>query len=67
MRKGHTGFTLIELLVVISIIAILASLLLPSLSKAKGSGQQTACLNNQRQLQVAWMMYTDESASTLPT
>jgi prepilin-type N-terminal cleavage/methylation domain-containing protein/prepilin-type processing-associated H-X9-DG protein len=64
-RRGN-GFTLIELLVVIAIIAILAALLLPALSKAKGKGTQIACLNNLRQLQTAWTMYVGEHNEVMP-
>lgn len=58
-RRGR-GFTLTELLVVIAIIAIIASLILPALARAKSRAQGTFCINNTRQLSVAWMIYADE-------
>jgi prepilin-type N-terminal cleavage/methylation domain-containing protein/prepilin-type processing-associated H-X9-DG protein len=60
------AFTLIELLVVIAIVAILAGMILPSLSAAKAKAEGIACLNNSRQLVLAWQMYANEHNERLP-
>src|SRR5512139_1368950 len=62
---GRAAFTLIELLVVIAIIAILAALLLPSLRRAKEKGDGIVCLNNHRQLALAWRMYAEDNNDVL--
>jgi prepilin-type N-terminal cleavage/methylation domain-containing protein/prepilin-type processing-associated H-X9-DG protein len=55
------GFTLIELLVVIAIIAILMAILMPALNRAREQGRRAVCLNNLKQLALAWILYADDN------
>ena len=65
-RASKCAFTLVELLVVITIIAVLASLLLPAFSKAKAKAQGIPCSNNLRQMTVAWHIYASENNDRVP-
>ncbi|HTR41385.1 MAG TPA: type II secretion system protein [Pseudomonadales bacterium] len=62
IRTQRAGFTLIELLVVMTVIAILAGILLPALAQAKAKAQGISCLNNVKQLQLAWTMYANDNS-----
>ena len=65
MKSRRSAFTLIELLVVIAIIAILAALLLPVLSQAKQKALAIKCLNNYKQLAVAWFSYASSPRTAM--
>jgi prepilin-type N-terminal cleavage/methylation domain-containing protein len=68
LRPGMNSpraFTVVELLVTIAIIGILAAMLLPALAKSKEKARRAACMNNQKQLDLAWQMYADQSGGFL--
>ena len=65
-NRNSRKFTLVELIVVIAIIAILAGMLLPAVSKARESARQSCCINNTRQINLAMSQYIDDYKDTIP-
>jgi type II secretory pathway pseudopilin PulG len=65
-RNARAGFTLVEALVVAGVVGVLASVILPALSSAKGRGYGVVCLNNLRQLSLAWNLYAEDRDGYLP-
>jgi len=63
--RSKKAFTLIELLVVIAIIAVLMAILMPALNRAREQGKRAVCLNNLRQLVLAWNLYADDNDGKL--
>jgi prepilin-type N-terminal cleavage/methylation domain-containing protein len=61
----YRAFTLIELLVVIAVIAILMAILMPALNRAREQGKRAYCLNNLRQLTLAWILYADDNGDKI--
>src|SRR5579871_1287727 len=66
IRSDRTAFTLMELLVVVAIIGILAALLLPVLSQSKARSRRTICLNNLKQINLAFQSYAGDNDDVLP-
>ena len=65
-RKRVAGFTLVELLVVVAVIGVMVGLLLPALSKTKEHARGTACRSNMKQIALAFLLYSEDNADTLP-
>jgi len=65
-RHAQRAFTLIELLVVIALLGILAGLLLPALGRAQGKAKEIGCINNSRQIGLAFLMYANDNSDALP-